>query len=188
MNSLDKHRHHYQTHSKEELIEAIAHLHVVNEGMAIANLRRSKTAEVSLEVRARPLGDCPDSYGWVKTAHEVFRQAAEDNAKAIKEGLIVPWQLRAIHATPSGVVTQLDVGPDVRIDFNLDVILGPVPISHNRSSAQVRVSFDGAEGQGRVWLMDPDDNWVAIEGPAHARTLAGLLTAWADAYTGEEKP
>lgn len=72
------------------------------------------------------------------------------------------------------------------VDFNLDVVLGPVPISHNRSSAQVRVSFDAAEGQGRVWLMDPDDNWVAIEGPAHARTLAGLLTAWADA--GEEKP
>ena len=187
MNSLDKHRHHYKTHSKEELIEAIAHLHVANEGMAIANLHRSKTAEVSLEVRALPFGDRPDS-GWMKTAHDGFRQAAVDNAKALLDGLTAPWQLRAIHTSPSGVVTELEIGPHEPVDFNNDVTLEPVVISPGRSSYPVRVSFDAAEGQGRVWLMDSADNWVAIEGPAHARTLAGLLTAWADAYTGEEKP
>lgn len=77
------------------------------------------------------------------------------------------------------------------INFNLDVILPAHPISENRSSHPVRVSFDGAEGQGRVWLMvAPEDNedepWIPIEGPANARELARLLNAWADAFTGEQ--
>ena len=75
------------------------------------------------------------------------------------------------------------------MNFNLDVILPAHPISAQRVSCPVRVSFDGAEGQGRVWLMvdpefDADEPWIPIEGPENARELARLLNAWADAYTG----
>ena len=67
-------------------------------------------------------------------------------------------------------------------DFNEDVILPPPQTP--MWAIPVRVSFDGAEGEGRVWLMvdDEHDNsepWVAIEGRANARKLAALLLAWA---------
>lgn len=75
--------------------------------------------------------------------------------------------------------------PEDLIYFNKEVPLGPVEISPGRSSYPVKVSFDGAEGQGRVWLMDSEDNWVAIEGKQHARTVAKLLNAWADTYPEE---
>jgi hypothetical protein len=74
----------------------------------------------------------------------------------------------------------------VTIDFNNDEILPAHPISANRSSDPVRVSFDAAEGDGRVWLMvdaehDIDEPWIPIEGKANARRLAALLLAWAGA-------
>lgn len=72
------------------------------------------------------------------------------------------------------------------VDFNEDVELPGHKISENRSSAPVRVSFDAAEGDGRVWLMDPDDNWIAVEGESNARELARLLLAWADTYETAE--
>lgn len=68
------------------------------------------------------------------------------------------------------------------VDFNKEVILPAHKISEGRSSYPVQVSFDGAEGDGRVWFMDTDDNWVAIEGEANAREAARLLLAWANTY------
>lgn len=74
------------------------------------------------------------------------------------------------------------------INFNEDVILPAHKISEGRSSSPVRVSFDAAEGDGRVWFMDSDDNWIAIEGQANAREAARLLNAWADTYPTSELP
>jgi hypothetical protein len=78
-----------------------------------------------------------------------------------------------------------DQSPVTDIDFNKDEIL-PAP-SDPTWSTPVRVSFDAAEGEGRVWLMvEPDHDvrepWIPIEGKANARRLAALLLAWA----GEE--
>lgn len=66
------------------------------------------------------------------------------------------------------------------VDFNESFTLPAHKISENRSSAPVKVEFDGAEGDGRVWLMDSEDNWIAIEGEENAREAARLLLAWAD--------
>lgn len=75
------------------------------------------------------------------------------------------------------------------IDFNQDVLLQPPPreVTNIGWEKPVRVSFDGAEGQGRVWLTidhehDEDEPSVAIPGVDNARHLAKLLNAWADAY------
>lgn len=70
------------------------------------------------------------------------------------------------------------------IDFNKDVILENPPVRIG-SSKPVRVSFDGAEYEGRVWLMvdaefDEDEPWIAIEGNDNCRRLGELLIAWAD--------
>lgn len=77
-----------------------------------------------------------------------------------------------------------------QIDFNKDQILES-PDYVRLSAKPVRVSFDGAEGEGRVWLgidpeYDEDEPMIAIEGPENCRKLGELLIAWADAYTGGE--
>jgi hypothetical protein len=75
------------------------------------------------------------------------------------------------------------------IDFNQDVILQPPPreVTNIGWEKPVRVSFDGAEGQGRVWLHvdhehDEDEPAIAVPGVDNARHLAKLLNAWADDY------
>lgn len=77
-------------------------------------------------------------------------------------------------------------------DFIEDVILPPPPreASNIGMERPVRITFDGAEGQGRVWICDDEaDEMVAIPGVENARTLARLLNAWADAYAPEaEQP
>lgn len=72
----------------------------------------------------------------------------------------------------------------MEIDFNRDVILEGPPVRIGKAK-QVRVSFDGAESPGRVWLMvdpefDEDEPWIAIEGNENCRRLGELLIAWAD--------
>lgn len=72
-----------------------------------------------------------------------------------------------------------------QVDFNKDVILESPPVRIGIAKP-VRVSFDGAEDQGRVWLMvdaefDEDEPWIAIEGNENCRRLGELLIAWADA-------
>lgn len=75
------------------------------------------------------------------------------------------------------------------VDFNQDVILEPPPreVTNIGWERSVRISFDGAEGQGRVWVcQDEDDEAIAIPGIENARKLAMLLTAWANGYKVED--
>lgn len=77
------------------------------------------------------------------------------------------------------------------IDFNQDVILNPPPreVTNIGWERPVRITFDGAEGQGRVWVCDDEaDEAIAIPGVENARALARLLNAWADAYNPEKLP
>lgn len=81
--------------------------------------------------------------------------------------------------------------PVVEIDFNKDVILPGV--NNPRWSVPVSVNFDGAEGEGRVWLSvdakdDEGEPMIAIEGRDNARTLAGLLLAWVGDHRLAELP
>lgn len=64
-------------------------------------------------------------------------------------------------------------------DFNKDVEL-PAP-SDPKWSIAVTASFDGAEGEGRVWLSakDDDESMIAIEGRQNAAMLASMLIDWA---------
>jgi len=68
------------------------------------------------------------------------------------------------------------------VDFNSEFLL-PAP-SDPKWAVPVRLNFDGAEGEGRLWLSvdpehDDDEPSIAVEGRENARTLARLLLAWA---------
>lgn len=68
------------------------------------------------------------------------------------------------------------------VNFNEDVVLPPPMrgLTNIGLMNEVTVSFDGAEGEGRVWLMDTKrDEMIPIEGIENARKLSGLLNAWA---------
>lgn len=81
------------------------------------------------------------------------------------------------HPTPDHPVALLVL--PVLPDYTEDVTLGPVGLQkHN-----VVVDFDCAEHDGRMWLRSDseDEDWVAIEGPEHAITVAMRLLAWAKA-------
>lgn len=72
--------------------------------------------------------------------------------------------------------------PPAHVDFNAEVVL-PAP-SDPTWAVPVRLNFDGAEGEGRLWLSvdhehDDDEPSIAVEGRENARTLARLLFAWA---------
>lgn len=78
-----------------------------------------------------------------------------------------------------------------QIDFNEDVILESPSVRIGKAKP-VRISFDGAEDQGRVWLMvdaeyDEDEPWIAIEGNDNCRKLGELLIAWADSAAENAK-
>lgn len=68
-------------------------------------------------------------------------------------------------------------------DLSVDLVLEPPPRSRTDIGRMepVTVSLDMAEGQGRIWLSDPQDNMIAIEGPANAELLAHRLLAWVEA-------
>lgn len=97
-------------------------------------------------------------------------------------GLDIGTPSQLSDAFRQGIAYALESVAPAAVDFNLDVDLPPHKISDQRYSETVKVSFDAAEGDGRVWFMDPNDNWVAIEGEANAREAARLLLAWADTY------
>lgn len=63
-------------------------------------------------------------------------------------------------------------------DFNKEVLL-PAP-KDPMWSVPVTVTYDGAEGEGRVWLstQEDDEPMIAIEGRENAATLAGMLIDW----------
>lgn len=83
--------------------------------------------------------------------------------------------------TESAWVDGLPVPTTSTRDFNVDVLL-PAPTAPSWAKP-IGVSFDGAEGQGRVWVTDADsDESIAIEGNENCRTLAGLLLEWVGAY------
>lgn len=72
--------------------------------------------------------------------------------------------------------------PTAPVDFNAEVVL-PAP-SDPTWAVPVRLTFDGAEGEGRLWLSidpehDDDQPSIAVEGCENARILARLLLAWA---------
>lgn len=63
-------------------------------------------------------------------------------------------------------------------DFNKEVLL---PAAQDpRWSVPVAVTYDGAEGEGRVWLstQEEDEQMIAIEGRENAATLASMLIDW----------
>lgn len=63
-------------------------------------------------------------------------------------------------------------------DFNKEVLL-PAP-KDPTWSVPVTVTYDGAEGEGRVWLstQEDDEPMIAIEGRENAATLASMLIDW----------
>jgi hypothetical protein len=63
-------------------------------------------------------------------------------------------------------------------DFNKEVLL-PAP-KDPMWSVPVTVTYDGAEGEGRVWLstQEDDEPMIAIEGRENAATLASMLIDW----------
>lgn len=63
-------------------------------------------------------------------------------------------------------------------DFNKEVLL-PAPKDPSWS-VPVTVAYDGAEGEGRVWLstQEEDEPMIAIEGRENAATLASMLIDW----------
>lgn len=124
--------------------------------------------------------------------YQVFRDMAsvgsvvvnEDGRKAIAFD-DADWE-----ALSPGDVICCQGKPAEPVDFNKTFVLPACEISSKRASDPVSVSFDGAEGQGRVWLQvapehDIGEPWIAIEGEENARKLAGLLLAWADTYEGK---
>ena len=84
------------------------------------------------------------------------------------------WFLR--NAEPNDIL-KLSLEKSGR-DFSKDVEL-PAPTDPIWSIA-VTASFDGAEGEGRVWLSakDDDESMIAIEGRENASTLASMLIDW----------
>jgi hypothetical protein len=113
------------------------------------------------------------------------RSAAGDTSKrgyadnsTIDVRAIEAWNTRAL--------------PDVRaaapaIDFNEEIILPCPPDVRPLFCGDIKLSFDGAEYRGRVWITDPDaDEMIAIEGPENCRKAGEALIAWAEAW--ESKP
>jgi len=96
-----------------------------------------------------------------------------DDARAVIDGL------QALLNERDEKWAKSTVGP---VEFNTEVVL-PAP-SDPRWATPVTAMFDGAEGEGRLWLSvgpehDDDEPSIAIEGRENARTLAHLLLAWA---------
>lgn len=86
------------------------------------------------------------------------------------------------HPTPDHPVGLLVLGQ--LPDFTEMVTLGPVGLQ----KSPIELDFDCAEYKGRMWLRDGGENedWVAIEGPDHAITVAMHLLAWAMAAKEKE--
>lgn len=78
----------------------------------------------------------------------------------------------------SGKLSAREASPKAARDFNKEVLL-PAP-KDPIWSVPVTVTYDGAEGEGRVWLstQEKDEPMIAIEGRENAATLAGMLIDW----------